>query len=250
MRHRTMALALLGIALAVTWALHSAAEDDRPGEEVRRVLATAIPLARLSYRSVGGNVILPVRINGSRDLHLILDTGMSAPIVMLNHREMRQTLGLEGGHPVAIAGAGGREPRSGTIFAGAGVSFGGFDLKDQTVIVMDEGRAQSPWTQDGVIGKSIFDRYVVGIDLDRSVLSVYDPSAFDQVTDKGIPLSFGSSIPSVPATILPADGEEIPVRLTLDLGARHALSLDVGKETKVHPPARTLSTIVGRGIQG
>jgi hypothetical protein len=79
---------------------------------------TAEPIARIPFRNVGGHVVLPVRVNGSRSLNMALDTGMSAPIVMLMHRELQAEAGIQGGDPVLIAGAGGGEPRQGRVFPG------------------------------------------------------------------------------------------------------------------------------------
>lgn len=199
---------------------------------------------------MGGHVVVPTRINGSKELDLILDTGMSAPIVMLNHRELQEELALRGGDSALVGGAGGEEPRSARMFRGVRLSLGSLDLENQTLVVMGDEREHSKWTQAGVLGKSIFDRFAVEIDFDRSSLTVHETSASDTVEAEGLPLTFKLGIPVVDALVETEGGGAIPARLVVDLGARQTLTLhpDAGKGIQV--PDRAISTIIGRGIQG
>ena len=208
------------------------------------------PLARVLFRNVGGHVVVPVSVNGSRNLDMVLDTGMSAPIVMLLHRELQDEVGLGGGEPTLIGGAGGGQPKQGKVFSGVRVSIGGFEQPDQTVIVMDESRKDSTWTMDGVIGKSIFDRYLVEIDFERSVLFLHEPAASDRFSMASLPLSLRMGIPTVEGRIEAGGGKEIPIGLVLDLGARHALSLNVDAEKGILPPEKTITGVIGKGILG
>jgi len=237
----------LGAGSILLWSTAAFSGDLRPRE---RDSTLPEPLVRVAFRSVGGHVVVPVRINGSDELDMILDTGMSAPIVMLMHRETADRLHLEGGQPVMIGGAGGSNPRQGKVYSGATVSLGGFDLGEQTIIVMQESSSQSCWTQQGVIGKSIFDRYAVEVDFESSMLSLYEPSGFDPPGFQSIPLVLQIGIPTVEALVEPEAGTRIPIKLALDLGARQTLTLNVAPERHIVPPARTLPAVVGRGIQG
>lgn len=170
------------------------------------------PLVEMKFRNIGGYVVIPVRVKASRELSMILDTGMSAPIVMLFHRELKEELDLTEGQPVTIAGAGDRGQQSGTIVSGVNITFGSLEQENQTIIVMDESRDASPWTLDGVIGKSIFDKYAVSIDYEADILRLYDPSAFDAPESNALPLSLRRGIPVVEAAIQLEEGKDIPVR--------------------------------------
>lgn len=242
-------LLVTGLALAVGSASMAEAGSSGWGGRGSAPTMTPAPVAQIAFRSVFGLVIIPVRINGSRELSMILDTGMSAPIVLLMHREMGDELKLEGGQPVQIGGAGGQSAPEGQLHTGATVALGGIELPEQTIIVMSEARDTSSWVQDGVIGKSIFDRYVVDIDFEKSVLSLYEVGSFQARGFESVPMMLASGIPTVEAKVENENGEKIAVRLVVDLGAGHALSLQ--PETKrLKLPAKTIPAVVGRGVQG
>jgi len=241
------------LATALTLAAGSASSagvgDQARGGRASVPVMTPAPVARIPFRSVNGMVMVPVRINGSRELNMVMDTGMSAPIVLLMHRELGEELHLEGGQPVQIGGAGEQARPEGRLHAGATVAFGGIEMPGQMVIAMDEARDTSSWGWDGVIGKSIFDRYVVDIDFEHSVLSLYESGSFQARGFKSIPMTLAAGIPTVEAQVENENGEKVPVRLVVDLGAAQALSLQ--PETKrLMLPAKTITTIVGKGVQG
>jgi hypothetical protein len=238
-----------GLALDVGGAASAGAGSRARGSRVPGAAMTPAPVARVAFRSIHGMVIVPVRVNGSRELNMILDTGMSAPIVLLMHRDLGDELRLEDGQPVQIGGAGGQAPPEGRLYAGATIAFGGIEQSEQTVIVMDEARDTSAWMQDGVIGKSIFDRYVVDLDFEHSVLSLYEPGSFRAQGFESIPVMLASGIPTVEAKVGNEGGEEVAVRLVIDLGAGHALSLQ--PETRhLVLPAKTITSVLGKGVQG
>ena len=210
------------------------------------------PLATIPFGDTDGHIVIKARV-GAAELDLVLDTGMSAPVLFLNRAELRARLGLSGGESVMIGGAGGGEPRRGTVFAGVPTSLGGLELGNQTVCMPDDDDGHLPGF-DGVIGKGIFDRWVVGIDFDGRTISLFDPSGFGDADGEAdgdwIPLSFKNGIPKVPVTVTMADGRELPLDLVMDLGARHAVSLDAGGSGRIEPPAEYVETVVGRGVQG
>lgn len=248
-RSFTLILLATGLALTVGNASSAGAGGRTRESRVTAPVMTPAPVARIPFRSVNGMVRVPVRINGSRELDMVLDTGMSAPIVLLMHRELGDELNLEDGQPVQIGGAGGQARPEGRLYAGATVAFGGIEMPGQMVIAMDEARDTSSWEWDGVIGKSIFDRYVVDINFEHSVLSLYESGSFRARGFESIPVTLVAGIPNLEAQVENENGEKVPVRLVVDLGAAHALSLQ--PETKrLTLPAKTITTIVGKGVQG
>ncbi len=238
-----------GLALAAVSASSAGADNHTRGGHASVPTMSPAPVARIPFHSVNGMIMVPVRINGSRELDMVLDTGMSAPIVLLMHRELGDELRLEDGQPVQIGGAGGQAPPEGLLYMGATVAFGGIELPEQTVIAMAEARDTSSWEWDGVIGKSIFDRYVVDLDFERSVLSLYESGSFQARGFESIPVELAAGFPTVEAQVENEDQEKVAVRLVVDLGAAHALSLQ--PETKrLTLPAKTITSIVGKGVQG
>ena len=63
--------------------------------KVQETIVQNHPIVTVPFQTIGGLIVVPVRINGSRPLNMILDTGMSAPIIALFHLEIRPCKHLE-----------------------------------------------------------------------------------------------------------------------------------------------------------
>jgi len=207
---------------------------------------------RVPFRLIGGVIVVPVRINGSRPLNMILDTGMSAGIVLLFHSELGQEIGLKYAQEVELGGAGGGRGRpKANLAVGAQVGISDIVQTNQQIVVMNEPRETSRWTFDGIIGKSILDSHAVEIDYQGSVLIVHDPSMFKpENSDPGIPIALENGLPVIDASIDTEEEKGIPIKLIVDLGNRNSLVFNVNPRKKIYFPKRTLSTVIGRGVQG
>jgi hypothetical protein len=75
----------------------------RQEEPVKQSTDQAVQLDRgkgkdvwqIPFKIIGGLIIVPAKVNGSKELNMILDTGMSAPVVILFHSETGKELGLK-----------------------------------------------------------------------------------------------------------------------------------------------------------
>ena len=215
-------------------------ENDKPMEGVR-----------VLFRLIGGLIIVPVRINGSRPLNMILDTGMSARIVFLFHSELGQEIGLKYAQEVELGGAEGEQGRpKASLAVGAQVEISGLVQTNQQIVVMNEPRETSHWTFDGIIGKSILDSYAVEIDYQRSFLIIHDPFLFKpEDSAPAIPIALKNGLPVIDASLDTEEEKGIPIKLIVDLGNRNSLVFNVNPKKKIHFPKRTLSTVIGRGVQ-
>ena len=117
--------------------------------------------------------------------------------------------------------------------------------------MIDEKRETSRWTFDGIIGKSVFDLYVVEIDYLRSTLIIHDATNFSvNYPEQAIPIALDRGLPVIEAIIDTEDEKEIPIKLIVDLGARHILMFNVNPQKKIFSPKKTITSIIGRGVQG
>jgi hypothetical protein len=206
---------------------------------------------QIPFKIIDGLIIVPVKVNGSKELNMILDTGMNEPVVTLFHFETGKELGLWYVGPVNVSGPGDKGAKTASMTLGATLTISGIEFKWQTIIVIDESRSTSRWTMDGIIGKTIFDSYVVEIDFEKSIVIVYDPQHFkkDPKTE-AIPLFLQMGMPVVEA-VVSIDGEkEVPLKLMVDTGGRHNLSLNTNSQKKIFPPGNSIKGIIGIGVQG
>jgi hypothetical protein len=207
--------------------------------------------ARLDFRVHSGLITIPVRVNGSTDLRMYLDTGMSAPVVVLFHKELVAELGLKGTQKVLMGGAGGEKPKPATLAPGATVELGSLRLTNQRLLVMDDSRDKSEWPVDGIIGKSLFDKYLTEIDYERSTVTFYDPAGAEiDPAAAAIPIDLAIGFPLIEGAVVLESGAKLPLRFVVDIGHRNALSLNEDPPKGVLPPKRTIKSIAGRGIQG
>jgi hypothetical protein len=197
-------------------------------------------------------IVLKVKYNNFLNLNFILDTGVRSAILtdvrialLLNPKFVR---------PIKLQGLGAGEELEAFVASGVHFSMDGLVGKDQLLIVL---------TQDvfslskflgksvhGLLGFEIFNRFVVEIDYKNKVLRLYEPSKY-KFNGKGevIPITIEDSKPFMMAeTVL--NGKTIPVKLIVDTGAGHALSLYRGSNPEITHPPKVIHSLLGRGLNG
>ena len=209
------------------------------------------PVAQIPFGMSSGLILVTVRVNDSKELKMYLDTGMSAAVVVLFHKELIEEIGLKNTQIVLLGGAGEGAPKQGTVAPGAAVKLDDLEMANQTIVVFDESRDTSPWQVDGVIGKTLFDRYLTRIDYENSVISLYEPAeAQIDSSFRAIPINLSSGFPIIETTLSLDGQEDVPVKLVIDFGHRNALFLNVNEKRRIPLPRATIRGLAGRGIQG
>jgi len=208
------------------------------------------PKAQIPFKTIESWVVISVKINGSREIDMILDTGMPIDGAILLDPEIGKELTLDYMGQVVLGGAGQGQKQTAKVVQKTTLSVSELEFENQNVIVVNKKPASITTAVEGIIGKVIFGPYVVEIDFERSVLNLFDPVDFDgKEKGKEVPLII-NGYPFLDTTLNLTGEEEIPVRLVVDLGARHALSLYINKEKKVIPPEKSVDGIIGSGMQG
>lgn len=253
-RRRRSIRAALALLLAVPPA--PALAQHGPGN-VREPLAglrlpDGVSSVKLPLETSGGHLILPVSINGSEPLPFVLDTGMPMPGVVLFGGERAEKLGLEYGPASAQVGGAGGSGHSveARIATGVRVSIGKAEFDDVTVLAMPP-MGHFKMKHAGIIGARVFSSLTVRADYDAREIVLSKPGTY--VPGPGaaaVDLVFRGGMPFLKARLTAADGGSVPVDLVLDLGATHAVSLNVSGNDAIGLPARTLATRLGRGIGG
>lgn len=207
---------------------------------------------QMPFKSIEGWVVLSVRINNSREMNMILDTGMPIGGATLLRPELGKEIGLENNMGrISLGGLGSEGEKYGQISGGATLSFPGIDFPNQRIITFDEDLSVITHVIDGIIGRILFGSYVVEVDFETSMLILYDPSTYSYIgKGKELPLLIRNGYPYL-ETYLSLNGKNnIPVTLIVDLGARHALSLNLNQEKKIFPSNKSKEGIIGSGVSG
>jgi hypothetical protein len=203
------------------------------------------------FENWGEHIVLPVSVNGRPPLHMVFDTGMPTAGVLLYEGAIADGLGLSyGSMRVQIGGAGGGAPVQAKLASGVSLNVGGLAVTGSRAIVMPPPPQMSR-LHDGIIGATLFQDMVVTIDHGRSVLTLTRRKAFRPPAGAAeVPLKITDRRAYVPAGLVTAGGEVVPLEFILDLGAMHPVSLSASKNAKVVVPAGARRTRVGRGMSG
>lgn len=173
---------------------------------------------------VGATVLLPVRINGSAPLWLLLDTGANSCV--LDHALARR-LGLESIRAGEATGAG-----TGTVpylsYRPEDVAFevGGTAFRCEHTISLDlaavPGIVGHP--VDGILGSDFIAQRTLQINYDAAVVRLHDPASFAyEGGGEILPLEFERRLPYVRAEITVAGVPPEVSRLLVDSGSEDAV---------------------------
>lgn len=197
-------------------------------------------------------MVIPVSVNGSRPLRYVLDTGAQG--TSLNNPEIIDSLNLKitGTMPVRGAGGGGAASEV-SIAENVNFNIGGIELSGGRLGVRRLPK-DSPFlaTSDGVIGRIVFSTLVVEVDWEKRVVRFYDPAKY-KYSGKGtvLPLTFDDGgRPYTTANVRLSGDKSVPVKLIVDTGASHALSLEVGTKPEIKFPEGATKIVLGRGGSG
>ncbi len=246
-RFYILAILLAGLSVIGTDA------QTKTAETVRRqmpLLTLRFPAGKnvveVPFEVESGLMIIPVSINGSRPLRYVFDTGASG--ATQSDTAVLDSLKLKITGEVQVRGAGGGGATSKVSVAdNVNFNIGGLELLNGHLAI----RASLPG-HDGAIGLPVFGNVVVEIDWEKQVARFYEPTKY-KYSGSGIvlPLSFDEGgRPYTMAAVAVAGEKTIPVKLVVDTGASHALSLDVGSSSEIGLPEGATKTVLGRGASG
>ena len=211
---RRAAVLLLPVALVLAIQQHSLA------------LQAPAPLATIPFELATRHVMLKVRINNSRPLSFILDTGANVAIVRM---PVANELGLQLEGSVSAGGAGaGRQ--AGQRVKNARWSLVGLPDFSQPVAMALPFEALPVALGrdvDGIIGGEFIKEFVLELDYQAQRLMVHDRRSFSyRGKGESLPIQLNSNNhPVVNATVTPAGGNPVEVPFVLDIGSGGALIL-------------------------
>jgi hypothetical protein len=204
---------------------------------------TEIPFT-LSYT----HILVPISINGSEPFQLILDTGMPMDgIILFDSKQVRDLeLPLTG---LAVAPGEEAEGEPNVAFDIC-LDLPGLKLEDQMVSIRPPLGKYGEL--EGVIGLSLFSRFVVDINHDRKIITLHEPKTYSyKGSGKKLPFTFNKyGIPEIPCKVTMQNQKKAELHLIVDTGAGHALSLNVGAHHDIQVPEKSIACSLGRTMYG
>jgi hypothetical protein len=219
---------LAALTVSFATAVTPRAEQSVFLSRVRQVsnAMTTKPVVTIPFKLVTRHIVVAVRINNSRPLSFVFDTGDKAGIVDIGRAK---ELGLDLHGQLRIGGAGG-DTLLGAYVRGATWKLQGFeDFSQPIALAIPLGRLAARFGHDfdGIIGSDFIKQFVIEVDYQAGVLKLYPKEGFVYAGNgESIPIQFnGQGHPLIEAEVTPRGGQPIKGRFVLDLGSSGALAL-------------------------
>lgn len=210
-------------------------------------LADSLTEFTLTYKTADNLIILPVIVNDSITVNLILDTGCRN--LVLFGKRFQAMFNYDHGRPIQFAGMGAGKPAAGMLSLNNSVSIGKVLGEGIPIVVVPEKNFTAKFHQvHGIIGYEIFSRFEIQINplkqsiTFRSSLNNYVPEGFTK-----IPIKISDSKPLINSTIHIAN-ETLLQDLLLDTGSSLELLIK-STEIKTFNALKKQYTL-GRGLNG
>jgi hypothetical protein len=209
-------------------------------------------MVEVPFEPAGNWMVIPVGINGSRPLRC--SRFGRARDAFLRSSDLADSLNLKVTGTMLVRGPGGGGAASpASIAEHVTFNIGGVELSNGRLVVSPPSSGpKSAASHDGVIGRIVFATMVVEVDWDRHVLRLSTPADYKyQGSGTIVPLTFDEGgRPYATASVAIADERLIPVKLVIDTGGSHALSLDAGSKPEIKAPEGATKVALGRGAGG
>ncbi|WP_241738895.1 aspartyl protease family protein [Pontibacter beigongshangensis] len=199
-------------------------------------------------------MIIPVQINNSPPLNFILDTGVKN--ILITHLEYSDTLNLKHASEIEIKGLGTGDTLKAYYSKGNSLKMKGIEGQNQDVYVLKEDifnlSSRMGMPVHGIIGYDIFKNFIVKINYSAQNITLYRPDAVLKPHKRGenYPLYLERDKAYIYARVRQHNGDTVRVKLVVDTGASHSLSLYLPSNNQLTLPPKVMEAYLGRGLSG
>lgn len=229
------------------------AAQEKPAFRFERARTRRISLPFLLQRNL---IIVSARLNGQGPYNFLLDSGVG--ISILTDPAVKNFLQLRTGEEIRLLGAGESEqPLLAYRVDSVQVQLPGAVAPALTFFAISEDvlnlSAYVGMPIHGILGYDVFQSFVVEIHADPALLYLHDPARYRAPRSRRwahIPLTMRANRTYLTTAVQLNDTLAMPLKLLLDTGAGHALSLETGSASDIPLPQRRLRAQLGLGLNG
>lgn len=203
-------------------------------------------------------MVIPLQINNSDTLNFILDSGVSKTI--MTNLYFEGSVVLNKAKDIKIAGLGGGEPIPAILSTENTITLNNVLGRNQEIYVLLEDIFFLSSTMGmqihGLIGYCIFKDFVVEVDYIKKLLILHQPQRYKyKGRGQRLPISVEKYKPYVEGMAYQQDSTkssptQTKVKLLIDTGASHALSLYDYRDNRIVIPPKSFRSYLGRGLNG
>ena len=183
------------------------------------------PIASLPFEIHLGHIYMKAKVNDSRTLNVVFDTGAGANLAS---KEVAEELGLNISGEQMVSGASGpvsiKSSSNNKLWLSENLT-----MNNETFLVMDlDHLGDHDYPLDVLIGGNVLRRYVVELNFDDGMLRIYDrkdyaaPSAYQRQSIALVPYG----IPIVEGDFIVSDSKTLTGKYLVDTGAALALRMN------------------------
>lgn len=200
-------------------------------------------------------IIVPIYLNEQGPYNFLLDTGVG--IGLITNPNLLDSLNLKKGAEVRITGAGNELPELKAFqVPNVKVKLKGLKADALTFTILTEDifnlSTYIGLPISGILGYQFFNSFVVRVNFLESTLTLYPPENYKYRKSDGIavPFQLEDLKPYIYALTTIENDKKLSIKLILDTGAGHALSLDQNSNSVIQIPKRSIRTQLGTGLTG
>jgi hypothetical protein len=179
---------------------------------------------RVPFELANNLILMKVRVNGSRRLHFLFDTGASVSVI---DPQTARALRLRSQGKLTLEATGGFV-QSG-LTRPVALSIQGVSVFRQTLAIIDLDSVAPlfGFKIDGVIGHDFINNFVVEIDYASGVMNLYEPQGYQYSgTGESIPIELVEKTPFARARIVLRGREPVEGKFEVDTGGNGILGLN------------------------
>ena len=214
-RKTTIAFRLLGATIALV----ALASINYRAQVCAQTQDSSTKVSSIPFEGIENYILIKARVNDSEPLLFELDSGGGSGLILYFKAAEALRLKAQG---KGKGGGGGAATFETSTVKGATLSLGGVELNNQTFVVFPPDRPPTLHGRfvDGVIGYSLFSRYVVEIDFQSQVVNLYEPKSFRYSgPGESIPIKVMSNVPFARMNVMVEGRKPITGDFLVDTGA-------------------------------
>jgi hypothetical protein len=208
---------------------------------------------RLPFEMHRNLILIKAKINGYGPFSFLLDTGVSNSII--TDPSLKDSLQLSQGRNIVLVGAGDGDNLQAFVTYGLTIQMSGITATKHSMAVLSSDILQlSSYVGvpvHGILGYDFFCNMVVDINFHNNTITLHRPLNY-KYKGKGVavPITLEERRPYLKAFSQIDDSIAVPVKLIIDTGAGHALSLETGTHEKITISDPAIRTQLGIGLNG
>lgn len=217
----------------------------------------------LSFELSQNLIVIPMRINYSSVLQLVLDSGISNTII--TGLTEADSITLISARRIQVGGLGDGTPIEAYYSKGNLINIGLGDDPDSGITgsEMDlfilttdqfELSRQLGIRVHGLVGSDLFENFVIGIDPVNKEITMYDRSQFNfkkrTRSFSKIPINISNGKAFIDVDITQENDSRLTVKLLIDTGASLSMWIAPIADSAIVIPQKTVRSLLGQGLNG